>query len=115
MLLNVDTGKFKLLDPGQLCGVANKYWMTDHRLVGALEAGRPAPWHTMRGSLYRLRLVVTVGDGNAAMNKNVSVIASSRAGPRANSGCAAAIGSRSARTFTIRHCSATTRPDGLRL
>ena len=39
VLLNVDTGRWKLIDPGQLCGVGKKYWMTDHRLVGALRKG----------------------------------------------------------------------------
>ena len=58
VLLNVDTGRWKLIDPGQLCGVGKKYWMTDHRLVGALRKGHPSPWHLMRGSQYRLRLRV---------------------------------------------------------
>ena len=56
VLLNVETGRWVLLDPLQLCGVARKYWMVDHRLTSALSRGQPPPWHTMRGSQYRLRL-----------------------------------------------------------
>jgi hypothetical protein len=37
VLLNVRTGRWVLLDPKQLCGVDQTHWMTDHRLVGALE------------------------------------------------------------------------------
>ena len=68
VLLNVDTGRWKLIDPGQLCGVGKKYWMTDHRLVGALRKGHPSPWHLMRGSQYRLRLRVVPKAGGRKAN-----------------------------------------------
>lgn len=58
VLLNVDTGKWALVDPGQLCGVERKFWMTDHRLASALAKGHPPPWHMMRGAQYRLRMRV---------------------------------------------------------
>ena len=58
VLLNVDTGRWVLLDPSQVCGVGRKYWMTDHRLTGALRRGHPPPWHIMRGAQFRLRLRV---------------------------------------------------------
>jgi hypothetical protein len=63
VLLNVDTGSWVLLDPTQLCGVPRKDWMTDHRLTGAISRGQPPPWHTMRGSQYRLRLSVLSAKG----------------------------------------------------
>ena len=76
VLLNVDSGRFVLLDPGQLCGVERKYWMSDHRLVGALEAGKSMPWHVMRGALIRLRLVVSSsGRGRTPAASNVSTAA----------------------------------------
>ena len=58
VLLNVRTGRWVLLDPKQLCGVDQTHWMTDHRLVGALERGNPEPWPIMRGAHYRLLLNV---------------------------------------------------------
>ena len=65
VLLNVDTGRWTLLDPGQLCGVDRREWMTDHRLIGALKRGHPPPYDRMRGALYRLRLELLVSPGFA--------------------------------------------------
>ena len=80
VLLNVDTGKWVLLDPGQLCNVGRKYWMTDRRLVDALRKGKPPPWHVMRGSQYRLELrVVPRRSHSAGRWRNMSSASGGRA------------------------------------
>ena len=66
VLLNVRTGKWVLLDPTQLCGVDKTHWMTDHRLVGALERGKSEPWSIMRGAHYRLLLRVALRSNASA-------------------------------------------------
>ena len=56
VLLNVDTGRWVLLDPQQLCGLPRREWNVDRKLVAALQAGKPTPWASMRGVRYRLRV-----------------------------------------------------------
>ena len=51
VLLNVDSGSWRLVDPLQLCGVPKEEWTVDGRLVHAMQQGRPPPWHSMRGRL----------------------------------------------------------------
>ena len=54
VLLNVDSGAWRLVDPLQLCGVPKEEWTVDGRLVRATQQGHPPPWHSMRGTRYRI-------------------------------------------------------------
>ena len=80
VVLNVDTGRWVLLDPGQVCGVDKTQWMTDHRLTGALSRGLPPPWHVMRGTQYRLRLRVASRSNAAARFRGSARYANASAG-----------------------------------
>ena len=59
VLLNVDTGKWVLLDPLQLCGIERPEWTADWRLVEAVSRGNEPPWSRMRGSRYRVHFNFT--------------------------------------------------------
>lgn len=72
VLLNVNTGKWVMLDPLQLCGVGRKYWMTDHRLTGAIKRGHAPPWHIMRGTQYRLRIRLSLANATASADAGVA-------------------------------------------
>ena len=63
VLLNVDTGRWTMLDPGELCGVDRRNWLADHRLIGALKRGSSPPWSVMRGAQFQLGFNVSVHGG----------------------------------------------------
>ena len=78
VLLNVETGHWKLIDPTALCGVDRRHWMTDHRLVHALQKGHSEPWGIMRGSQYRLLFTVVLKPNATAPTSELRVRSAER-------------------------------------
>lgn len=58
-MLNVDTGKWVLLDPMQLCGIERREWTADWRFVNAVRRGSEPQWWKLRGSRYRVHFNIT--------------------------------------------------------
>eukprot|EP00966_Prymnesium_polylepis_P106430 2464738-Prymnesium_polylepis.1 len=66
VLLNVDTGRWVLLDPLQLCGIPRHEWTADRWMVDPLRRGAEPAWNRMRGSRYRVSFRLTATSAAAA-------------------------------------------------
>ncbi|KAL1514628.1 hypothetical protein AB1Y20_003722 [Prymnesium parvum] len=66
VLLNVETGRWVLLDPSQLCGIPKREWTADRWMVEPLRRGHEPRWTRMRGSRYRVSFDMVASNRHAA-------------------------------------------------